>query len=357
MKVLLLTDAPVNVDRGGFSQTLYNLFSFLQPADMLIITARQANRDAPASPPFQQRTLTYNLEWLPVQKNRLAGYTNSFIYWFNYTAAGLRKFGKMRSAIRKFNPSVVVCAPNGAEGLLIYFQLKPAFEQKKILPYFMDDWLYQSRYKWLDERLHRMATNLLSHNKRWLMISESLAGIFSGRYNIQPSAVLEIHNPVNISNLAPPAALTKKNRYTIAYAGALWPMHFDAFVVMAQAVTLLSKTRGIQLLLYTTESQWQWRKNHLQGLAVTYGGHVPYSAIHATLQEADCLLVTSSFTDAWQTHSKGSVQTKLTDYMKAGRLIIGAGLRMLPIMLSYKNMAVACVSKQTTHSLQPHNWK
>lgn len=323
--MLLLSDAGINVDKGGFSQTLYNIFSFLKPVDILIITSQQAYNTAPSSPPFNNCTLTYNIEMLPVQKNRLATYANGFINWFNYGVNQIRSFGKLRSAIKKFNPDIVVCAPNGPEALFMYYRLRPVFEQKKVFPYFMDDWLYQSRFKWPGGNIHNLAKKLLSEHPQWMMISESLANIFAERYHVSPSGVLEIHNPVDVSNFNAPAVISEKDSYTIAYAGALWPMHFDAFVVIAEAVNLLKKKRNINFVLYTTESQWQWRKAEVQKLGVVYGGHVPYSNIHNKLKEADCLLVTSSFSKEWETHSKGSVQTKLTDYMKAGRLIIGCG--------------------------------
>ncbi len=316
----------MNVDKGGFPQTLYNIFSFLQPENFLFITSAQSHKIAPASAPFNTRTLTYNLEIIPVQKNRLAKYVNGFINWFNYSfSAILKSFNTLKSSIQNFNPDVAVVAPNGAEAVFIYHKLKPVLKGKKVFPYFMDDWLYQSQLKWFGGNIHQSSKALLHKNNCWLMISKNLADIFSERYHLKPARVLEIHNPVDITGLTLPLPVEKKETYTLAYAGALWPMHFDAFLVMAEAIKRLQHKRKINLVLYTSESNWNWRKEALKNLPVHYGGFIPYKKIHQRLSEADCLLITSSFTKEWQTHSKGSVQTKITDYLKAGRLIISCG--------------------------------
>ena len=189
----------------------------------------------------------------------------------------------------------------------------------------MDDWLFQSRLSWLGNNIHSSAKKLLSKNKSWMMISKSLAEILSNRYAVKPSNILEIHNPVDLKSYTKPLPVKQKETYTIAYAGALWQMHFDAFLIIAKAVELLKTSRKIKLIVYTSESNWNWRKSALDNLNVIYGGFIPYKAIHSKLAEADCLLVTSSFTKEWQTHSKASIQTKITDYLKSGRLMISCG--------------------------------
>jgi glycosyltransferase involved in cell wall biosynthesis len=220
---------------------------------------------------------------------------------------------------------VVVVAPNGPGAVFIYAQLSDMFTGKKCFPYFMDDWLYQSRQKWAGGNIRELAKKLLTENDSWMMISESLGNILSARYEIQPKHILVIHNPVDMQGVVPTAAVKKKNNFVLAYAGALWPMHFDALMVMAKAIQLLQDEVAVKLVIYTGESNWQWRKEALEAAGVEYGGHVPYSQIHETLSKADVLLLTASFTKEWETHSRGSVQTKITDYLKAGRLIIGCG--------------------------------
>lgn len=316
----------MNIDKGGFSQTLYNVFSFILPENFLFITSFQSNKLTCSTPPYMSRTVTYNLQIIPVQQNRTGKYVNRFINRFNYSFNYLiSRYKKLKSTIAAFNPDLVICAPNGPEALFMYYALEPAFYNKKTVPYFMDDWLYHSRLKWAGGNIQNFAKRILSEHTVWMMISKNLSDILGGRYKTFPAKLLEIHNPVDVAGVNEVLPLHNRKTFTIAYAGGLWPMHFDAFLVIAKAIQLLQKKMKITLLLYTSESNWNWRKPELEKLSITYGGHVPYNQIHSTLAEADCLLVTSSFSQEWQTHSKGSVQTKITDYLKARRLIIACG--------------------------------
>jgi glycosyltransferase involved in cell wall biosynthesis len=326
VRILLLSDSGINVDKGGFSQTLYNVFSFVDPDDLLFITSLQSYKIAPSSAPFDLRDITYNIELIPQQRNRLGGYINKFITRVNYSISQyLPRFRKIRAAIKQFDPDIVITAPNGPEAVFMHYRLLPAFEGKKVLPYFMDDWLYQSHLKWSGGDIHDLVKKLLSENDSWLMISKSLADILQERYDVKPARMLEIHNPVDTKGVPRPLSLTQKNEYNFAYAGALWPMHFDALVVMAKAINTLKAKRKLNLVVYTAEANWNNRKKELGPLNIKYGGYIPYKDIHNKLAEADCLLITSSFSKEWQTHSKGSVQTKITDYLKAGKLIISCG--------------------------------
>jgi glycosyltransferase involved in cell wall biosynthesis len=316
----------MNVNQGGFSQTLYNIFSFLKPEDFLLITSLQANIVAPSSSPFTERVLTYNLRLMPVQRNRLGKFVNPLIRWLNYSLSYMfKRLKSVRTAVKNFNPDVVVVAPNGPDGVFLYHLLKDAFIDKKVFPYFMDDWLYQSRQAWMGGNIHALAKELLRRNTSWMMISESLGDILAKRYTLQPVKMLAIHNPVNMDDFIPPPAIAKKSSYTIAYAGALWQMHFDAFMVIAEAVKMLKQELPVRLVVYTGKSNWNWRRDALEKTDAEYGGHIPYAEIHSMLAKADCCLLTSSFTQEWQTHSRGSVQTNITDYLKAGRLIISCG--------------------------------
>ena len=326
MRILLLSDVSINVDAGGLSQTLYNIFCSMQPENMLCVTSSKAFKKTPPSKLFISRYIHYKFEILHIPRNRLAKYISKTINWINYTYNSVfRDFKKLRFAIKTFDPDIVIACPNGPEGLFMLNRLSTVFENKKVYPYFMDDWLYHSHLKWAGSNIQDLAKKILSKHTSWMMISANLSGILGDRYKTVPSKLLEIHNPVDITGINDVLQLHNRKTVTIAYAGGLWPMHFDAFLVIARAIQLLKKHINISLLLYTSESNWNWRKHELEKLDVIYGGHVPYNQVHSKLAEADCLLVTSSFSDEWRTHSKGSVQTKITDYLKARRLIIACG--------------------------------
>jgi glycosyltransferase involved in cell wall biosynthesis len=325
MKILLLSDATMNSNAGGLSQTLYNIFSFTSSEDILCISSKKAYNECLPGEKYRSRYLLYQFELFGFPKNRFAKFLIPTIEWANFKINGLRKFKFVKKEIINFNPDVIISCSNGPTGLYMHHRLLDGMEFDKVFPYFMDDWMFQKRGRWLDQQIAKWVKKVLSENPSWLVISRYLSGILESRYNTQPKHLLEIHNPVDLSN-APSSLWTKKKKdYTLAYAGSLWPMHFDAFLVMAKAVCNLKKTVPVKLVLYTSKRFWDWRKDALEPLGVVYGGCIPYNQIHQKLNESDVLLLTSSFSKEWFTHSKGSVQTKITDYLKSRRLILSCG--------------------------------
>lgn len=326
MKILLISDAIMNKDAGGISQTLYNLFSFIQPQDILCITSKRELLKNPPSEPYQNRYLTYRFEVVYLKGNRFSKYINPFINWFNYSFNQLfRDFKDLKNQIATYNPDVLISCPNGPVSVFMHNKLLNDLSVKKVIPYFMDDWMYQMQFKWISGEIHQSIKKLLSNNKSWMMISEDLAKILTERYNIKPESLLEVHNPVDISNAPNVDLLTSKKEVTLAYAGALWPMHFDSFKLVAAAVNKLKATMKINLVLYTSVNFWDWHKSVIEPLGVVYGGSIPYKDIHNKLSEADALILVSSFLQKYSSHSKGSLQTKITDYLKSKRLIISCG--------------------------------
>jgi glycosyltransferase involved in cell wall biosynthesis len=162
-------------------------------------------------------------------------------------------------------------------------------------------------------------------NRSWLMISNELCSLLRERYGLAPQRLLIVQNPVDLSNTARVAPIIRKNEYTLAYAGALWPMHFDSFKIIAESVFQLKKKININLILYSRKQFWDWRRAELEIFDVAYGGDIPYKNIHEKLAQADALVLTSSFLREFSSHTKGSVQTKITDYLKSQRLIISCG--------------------------------
>ncbi len=322
----MLSDSTMCADAGGLAQTLYNIFSFSAVGDLLCITSGSSFKLYPPTAPFDACYITYQFEIIKVPRNRLARFIRPFADWFNYTYnQTFRKFYGIKKAMLHFNPDVIVSCSNGPVGLFMHHKLLEGLPLHNVFPYFMDDWMNQSRGRFLDKGIHAWAHNILAQNNAWLMISQNLAGILSERYRVKPARVLEIHNPVDLSDAPAIEPHQNNNIFTLAYAGSLWPMHFDAFCVVARAAQMLEYAPQVQIIVYTTADFWNWRKNELEPLGVVYGGNIPYKDIHAKLAQADALILSSSFTKEWVTHSKGSVQTKITDYLKARRLIISCG--------------------------------
>ena len=122
----------MNVDKGGFSQTLYNIFSFCDPKNLLFITSHQSFINGTTSQPYTSRTITYNTEFLSIQRNRSGKYLNKTISWLNYSISSyLKSFKKIKEAIRNFNADVVVVAPNSAEGVFYLSSIRIIFQKQK----------------------------------------------------------------------------------------------------------------------------------------------------------------------------------------------------------------------------------
>lgn len=326
MKILLLSDSTMCADAGGLSQTLYNIFSFSSTENILCITSESAFKGLPSTSHFYNRYLTYRFEIIPVPRNRLARFIMPVADWFNYHYNHyFGNFSRLKKRILDFKPDAVVSCSNGPVGLFMHHKLLDGLNIKKVFPFFMDDWMNQSRWKFLDKWIFNWMKKILSQNPSWLMISEDLANIFSERYGVRPKRLLEIHNPVDLFNAPDAEPVHKKAEYTLAYAGSLWQMHFDSFYAVAKAMHYLNSKKKVNLVVYTSADFWNWRKTDLEPLGVIYGGNIPYKDIHQKLAQADALILSSSFTQEWITHSKGSLQTKVTDYLKSQRLIISCG--------------------------------
>lgn len=325
MKILLLSDATMCENAGGISQTLYNLFLFTNGKNLMCISSKKLYKSSPPTEPFSNCYITYSFEIIKIPNNRFTKYFTSFADWFNFSFnSHFRAFRSLKGQIKSFNPDIVVSCPNGPVGLFMHHKLTKGLNAK-VFPYFMDDWMYHVSFKWLGGDINQMVKKILTNNRSWLMISKNLSEILQERYSLKPDRVLEIHNPVNLTNAPHAVSVQKKKEYTIAYAGSLWSMHYDALYILAKSVKKLNNRRKINFIVYTSEDFWKWRKSDFEPLGVIYGGNIPYNNIHQKLTEADALLVVSSFLKELYTISKGSLQTKITDYLKAKRLIISCG--------------------------------
>lgn len=328
MKVLLFGDAPMALNEGGINQTLYNLFCFIKPENFLGITEVDIKslRKIGSTEPYTNRYRSYKLNQIYLPLNRFTQFLLPIINRVNFYIYQHSKYQKLKKEIASFAPDVIISCSNTSSGILMHHKLLDNNTiSAPVIPYFMDDWMYKNKPIYIGKLVHDIISSMLQKNTNWMMIGEELKNILTERYQAKPENVLYIRNPVDLSDAPEDSIYHKNNPFTIAYAGALWPMHFDSFYTFAKAVKLLSAKQNIQLLLYTQESQWNWRKAELEPLGVVYGGHLPYHQVHKKLNQADALLITASFSKENYTHSKASLQTKITDYCKSKRLIISCG--------------------------------
>ena len=236
----------------------------------------------------------------------------------------LRKYNIVNKRIIQFNGDIVVVCPNSVSDIIMAGKLLKVLPHLPVIPYYMDDWMYGRKDRWLFSSLSKLTRSLLADNRYWMIIGNELKRILIDRYSINPREALVVRNPVSLDD-APARRRGKNDPFVIAYAGSLWEMHFDSFERFAKAVQIASRSKSVKLVLYTPEQFWRWRKDKLIPLDVQYRGNVAYNQIHFELSKADALLITSSVSPVVYTHSAGSVQTKMFDYSKSQRLIISCG--------------------------------
>ncbi|MHC5718057.1 MAG: glycosyltransferase, partial [Nostoc sp.] len=149
------------------------------------------------------------------------------------------------------------------------------------------------------------------------------------RYEITPKRSLIVHNPVDLSQKNPPNFTTRSDAtFRVVYSGAIWDMHYDAIASVAEAIhELKSSGLDIELVLYTSPNFWERYQKNWEAWEVKYGSLIPYEELNQYLQQADLLLVGSSFIPEYAHFTRSSVQTKLTDYMASGRAIFACGPR------------------------------
>jgi len=220
-----------------------------------------------------------------------------------------------------------------------------------VIPYFMDDWLSGNSLQWKSGNIQQVAKDILAAAPCWLMISRQLEKILRTRYELVKRPTLIIHNPApdlpgggvqmtdsskerkSVNERKPEfleshsSKLSTVNSHLIIYAGSIWPMHADALVAIARAVTILhhqGKT-SFELCIYTGEAHWNKYKAQLDGPGVLHAGWKTYKEMQQLLEKAWLLLCAGSFMVQHKSFSDSSVQTKLTDYMAAGKPILYIG--------------------------------
>ena len=316
-RLALVTDGDVGPSSRGAGRTLVNLFA-RWPADRLLIAT-----SASAQPPRDEHGHRVHQQtgWLPGGiASRLAPLLgDAQALW------ATQPFVPWTRAIRDFAPDLVLAVPTGSAALAWAEQVQRALPCP-VVTYLMDEWMSTRDRDWLGDTALAATKRLLYESVGWLAISPQLAkrmeAIAGGRW-----PTLVVHNPVALG-AEPPAALAapRTGTFRIGYAGSVWPMHLDAILVVAESVARL-RARGadVTLVLHTDAHGWNAAAAQFQALGVQNGGLVPYARLRETLGAYDLLLVASAFGAAYAALSSSSLQTKVTDYLAAGRPILACG--------------------------------
>lgn len=326
-RLLIVSELTLSFSKEGKSAnpTLFNLFDNYPPELLLQFTPTIYLNNSPPAPPFQNRAISFQNQYLPVLNNRLGKLINPLSSALNLQLLDLLPIANHK-AIKEFDPEVILVCPITPDCLLLGKKLTQLFNCPFII-YFMDDWIAVNTAKWLSGTVQGIAKELLQASDGWLMISNQLQKELSNRYKVAPKQSMIVHNPVDLS--ATDSLNLENNHtgtFTVAYAGSIQVMHYDALAAVAEAIfQLRCEGKDIELVLYTSQVFWKCYENKWRNWDVKYGSLIPYQELYQYLNKADLLLVATSFLPG-NAHVVGSsVLTKLTDYMMAGRPILSCG--------------------------------
>jgi hypothetical protein len=314
-RILLVTDADLSPGSRGAGRTLVNLFS-RYPADRLLALGGGAVSSFTME--GGQRVLAA-AQGIP---GRIAKAARRRIGHIDAAWVSVRPVPG-RAEIRRFAPQLVVAVPTNALGVALSERCR-AFAP--LVTYLMDDWLANEPGIPIAFDTRRRGQQLLRNSTAWLSISPYLLTSMREFAGMDKPAHL-VHNAVPLSGSEPAALVAPRTaRFRVAYAGSVWPMHWDAVAAVAQSVQRLRAAGAeIEFVLFTDRFFWGRHEEDWRRWGVVDGGLVPYAQLGAALGGCDLLLVASSF-DASQAHmSRSSIQTKVTDYMAAGRPILACG--------------------------------
>jgi glycosyltransferase involved in cell wall biosynthesis len=348
MELLLLTDSFPNENGAGISQTLFNLLDGWPHGCSVLLSAKEP---VPENGNLEAKAIRYSDgPWQPMQ-NRLGRYLNKWLQ--SRRMQWLQKNGLKGVVAQLPAPSncLVLVSTTVPEKIMAGRWLQQM--GYRVIPYFMDDWMWGSTLRWNGGGLSDTICKLLHEAPACMMISRQLHQTLFHRCQLASKPWLVVHNPAppvqmavgnlplegeaddendtsrklpttncELSNEQMPTAIRQ-----LIYAGSIWPMHANALVAVAAAIHALNaKGEGsFELRIYTSPSHWQQHRPLLEGNGVSYAGWKPYAKIHKELAGAWLLVCTASFDEAHAAYSASSVQTKLTDYMAAGKPVLFVG--------------------------------
>lgn len=307
-RLLIVSEAAVAPEAQGASRTLHELFAGY-PGPLRIVSSSPGPRDGLDRIRIPRRIVPEHINHLGEATTAARGRADSWL---------LRHGPWVRRAVATFHPEVVLACPLSPWGVATATGVVRV-AGVPLVTYFMDDWAAAG-----DQRV----ATLLRNSARWLMISDQLRDLVVERWALTAPASLVVHNPARASSQPrrDRAARGIAGGCRIVYAGSIWPMHADALVLTAEAVSLLrARGQDCELVVHTAPDFVRRHRSLFERDGVVDGGLRDPVRLREDLLEADLALLACSFAEDQLAMSRSSLQTKLTDYMSAGAPILGVG--------------------------------
>jgi glycosyltransferase involved in cell wall biosynthesis len=320
--LIIFSDGIPSRNGGGISQTLYNLFD-TYPSDKITLLTDVNDYVESEETLLRGSVVKIRLNYFQPVRNRLAKFINPIFFILNCWVRELFEFGN-KLKINDERTFFLISTSHLERLHYAYYTSKKL--GIPLVTYYMDDWMSSISRNWLTDNSKSFIKKTIKDSIGLILISHGLKKSLVEQYGIIFEKVLIAHNPVSIQHYEKKEINTISNRFIIVYTGSIWPMHLDAIILVARAVSLL-KSEGVSVdfIFYGKPVFWEAYKSILSPLAVAYGGFVDYRHMSEVLQNASVCLLATSYLSEYEAYAKTSVQTKITDYMAAGRPILSVG--------------------------------
>lgn len=293
MSILLITSASFTAHSTGISQTLENIFDYFENDELILCTPTVAKGDF-----ARYRTISLDI---PKFLNRFPQRIKD-IFFKNF------QFPAIVKKLRKTRPDAVIIANLDKDQVVLCRNLVEGTD----LPFFI--YLLDNIEEHPDENVIWLMENATGH----IFISKYMAESNIARFPMISKYAIA-HNPVDKNEISSEVCINSSDKKSIAYAGALWPMHYDSYLAIAAAVKKLKESgTDIDFVTYTSPYFRDRCKDDFEKYKIVYGGFFPFSELKPMLKQHDALVVTSSFLEENRNLSAYSVQTKITDYLASG---------------------------------------
>lgn len=321
-KILIVSEAIPHPNKGGASQTLYNILKYAAASDLKVYIPTTAESSTKLVEPFTSNVIFANLGFpirLPsrIPFHRLLNWLIARLDMFIKNVQSLPNAEKLQA----FNPDIVLFCPLGPVALTVFDKMHVLLKKPTIV-YFMDDWPVGKEQSF-DRKIKSMLDAATGH----IFISDYLKSSMQARLGFVNKPFRIMHNPIDLNEITHSnISIQRQGTFRIVYAGSLWGIQLQAVMQMAEAVGSLRK-QGVDVAfsLYTNQGFWDQNKHFWAQNEVEYKGWIPYSELKQELKSADLLLVASSFLPEFKNLTIGSLQTKVTDYLAACRPVLCLG--------------------------------
>lgn len=318
--LILITDEFPRRHGAGIGQAMYNFFAGYEGS--LYVLLRHTDSLPPAEERLPAQPIRYHDARPGLVYNRLAPYLNPLLQRWQYHR---RHRMPLPGGLPPAAHSLVVVATTSPVRLHMAWVLMQG--GYRVVPFFMDDWLHNNTLQWRGGSIQQVASDIFRKAPGCIFISTQLAKVLQERYHSPCAHTLILQNPAT----RPADTTHKADRQTtvvpgkLLYAGNVWPMHADALIALAAALSL-SSHHSLHLDIYCPPHQWEKYATLQQGSGVYYKGWLPTAdAVRQQYPTAQWLVCCASFAPEHAPFTIGSIQSKISDYLAAGRPVLYVG--------------------------------